>query len=350
MKKQEIQAVTALSLILSIGTAGHLYAGSPGQNRRLSENCEQAEKTRDSMTRSLPRILCEQERKYESVFGGIIRNTGNLKGETYSGLGEKKDAEMPRPEKPPSTEPKPTVKVEQSKSVVPDKSKKTNGSQRPPVSLTAADFFPGQRIDQLSLAQRKVLRRNLEKLLNRIDVIAFLNAIQRAEWGAKLRIVGGTRGKSAECQRRIKNLDSSAHPKEQGLPNRCFLTTSKYGLSTAAGLYQIVYYRNWRALHKLLGLKDFSERSQAIVALEIMRSSAVKNGKVGEGLVALLKGDLEGAVKKGSDPWASSPYSRWRGKRPSPLLQYAQQELKKMRDRNGYAVSQLERFKPEANS
>jgi hypothetical protein len=85
-------------------------------------------------------------------------------------------------------------------------------------------------------------------------------------------VVIGLPGKSAHIQGRIYNLNVSGLVKKKGLPKRYFPTTRKYGLSTAAGSYQIVYNQNWKELSRSLGFKDFSERNQAVAALELVRA------------------------------------------------------------------------------
>jgi len=410
MKKQQIQLALALSLLLSIGFANLLLADPLSTNPVRSENCEQAAKTRESLANSVSKVLCAQEHANEEVFSTFIDNTNTFTGEVLSHPGQKTPRTDQAPRRLTSTEPKKPVKVKGAKLhkqggghfVASDnsygeraKTEKTNGKHRhhqgsdkrlvkrdhTPRSLAIAvhnahagraltegrkglaqrsglwtirsnkriEFFPGRTSEQISHDELKKLRRNLESLLTRKEVIALLAALQRSEGGGRLTVVGGTRNKSLDCRQRIAKLNSSGHPKEQGLPNRCFLSTRKYGLSTAAGFYQIVYYRNWKSLRKQLGLKDFSDKSQAIAALELIRTSAVKGSKVGDGFAALVKGDLYNAVRKGTDPWASSPYSRWRGKHPAPLLQYARQEFKKLSNQQ-YARRELQRFRRDTNS
>lgn len=159
----------------------------------------------------------------------------------------------------------------------------------------------------------------------RRDVIAFLEAIQKSEGGGPLTIVGGIRGNSADCWQRIRKLNLSDYPKKQCLPKRYFVSTRKHGLSTAAGSYQIVYYQHWKGLRKLFGYGDFSERNQAVAASELVRSSSDKGGKKGDDTIAFVQGDLVNAIRKGTDPW-----SRGRNKNPATLLQYTQQEFKKL--------------------
>jgi len=215
--------------------------------------------------------------------------------------------------------------------------RKPRGRRVRPAPLTTAEIraliYPGIDLSDLTKSQRAELKRLFKMLLNKRTTKAVLAAIQKGEGGGLLTIVGGTRRKDRGCRNRIAALDTSGHPKEQGLPNRCFLRTRRYGLSTAAGLYQIVYYINWRHLRRLLDLKDFSAESQGIVALELMRSSKTPGSNVGDGLVALIKNDWANAIRKGTDPWASSPYSRWRGKNTRPYLAYAREFLQKLGQR-----------------
>jgi muramidase (phage lysozyme) len=374
MSKQTIKLASAFSLICSIGFTNAVHAEPSSNNRPLSENCKQAWATADSTQITVPKILCREEDAYNEAFDRFLRETATSSSNESSTSAQTRLPKFPKysnTERHHSTEPKKRPKSKthkvhgwgkshsrahhkaHGKSFATQKGK-IRRQKRPRVGPTVRaiaipDIHPGTELSHLSAAERKELRRVLESLLQHKVVIAFLNAVQWGEGGGPLVVVGGLRSKSPDCQRQIHGLNFSAHPKEQGLPNRCFLTTKQHGLSTAAGSWQIVYYRNWRTLRRLLNLKDFSERSQAIAALELVRSSQARGGKVGEGLIALIKGDLDNAIRKGTDPWASSPYSRWHGKRTAALLRYARQELRRLGNQQ-YVGRELKRFGQDTNA
>jgi muramidase (phage lysozyme) len=361
MKEQQAKVAAALLFIFSLGSVSPLYAESSSATLPLSENCQRASETSDSFATSMPKILCQQERINREVLDTFLGMSNNLP-ESDPGPNDVPPPATRRPvEKPKSTLPPKGIKAKRqlhlgdNKDFAPfdkpytqkrDHGRSAKPRPRRPVKPALSEaairdyYYIGRPLSELSAWERRDLRRKLDALLRQRGVVAFLVAIEKGEGGSLVEIVGGTRGKSKDCRRRIRRLNASAHPKDQGLPNRCFLYT-RHGLSTAAGKYQIVYYRNWRHLSRLLDLKDFSAKSQARAALELTRSSKVKRGKLGEGLVALALGDLDRAIRKGTDPWASSPYSRWRGKNAAPLLQYARQERKKM-ENDRYAKRQFE--------
>lgn len=370
MRDQKIKVTSAFLLVFSIGFTTLLHAETNKDNHQPSPNCTQAWENSDSLVTSVSKILCQEESANKEVFDNFLKQASNLTGNKVSDSGGTETTKHPNADKPPSTEPKrhpkekrlktPTlgkkyfVKPDYAhkKEVVPVEAKGRKSYRHKSVLSHKAiqeAYYVGIKRDRLSPTQRKDLRRKFESLLDTREAIAFLNAIEKGEGGGPITVVGGISGKSADCQRRIRKLNFSGHPKEQGLPNRCFLKTRKYGLSTAAGPYQIVYYRNWRGLRKFFGFRDFSERNQAVAALELVRSSSVKGGKIGDGLIALVQGNVDKAIRKGTDPWASSPYSRWRGKNTAPLLQYVRQELKKLGNVR-YARHEVARFRTDTNS
>jgi len=341
MNRQNFALASALASIIVISSNGKLAAAEPLEHG-LSENCAKAAESEDSLVTSVPRILCEQGRATKEVFDHIL---GTADIFTESRGGHRPNRQPPshsQPEQNQSTEPKRRVKTKSRKMhhyagdhfVGAQKANshvrhhRISHERNSPLTkrLTFDDFFGSRPAAKLTPSERMLLIQRYEELLAKSETWCVLNTIQHGEGGGLLTVVGGLRGKSADCRARIHRLNSSAHPKEQGLPDRCFLSTRKYGLSTAAGLFQIVYYRNWRHLRSALNLKDFSRKSQAKAALELIRTSAVPGGKVGEGFRALLNHDLSMAVRKGTDPWASSPYSRWHGAHPAPYLQYLSHE------------------------
>ena len=397
MRKQAIRAATALPLVCCIGFTGAIHA-EPASGRPLSANCKQAWATSESRSMTVPKILCREEDVYVDALDRFMRETETAPPPVNAAGAAPAPVPVSAPARVPARRPKPKFprrsQGERHRTTKPEKtarekSSKTHGAsknhstarhhahgknfpkykeaaagrrqraararraeavrqqlQRERAAAFAAalrDLHIGTDLGKLTPKQRREVRRIFESLLESKVTIAFLNAVMHAEGGGPLVVVGGLRGKDADCRQRIGKLKFTGHPKEQGLPNRCFLKTPKYGLSTAAGSWQIVYYRNWRSLRQLLGLEDFREGRQALAALELVRSSAVRGGQVGEGLVALLRGNLDEAIRKGTDPWASSPYSRWGGAKVTRLLQNAREELAKLRNQE-YAQKQQKRF------
>lgn len=368
MRKEGAKLLSASLLIFSTGFANPVRAENNDNHQPASENCQKAAEASGSLLTSVSKILCHEEYANDEVFSNLLRQANNLTGQRLPDLPKQEQPKQRRKtEKNHRTRPKRTAKAKRpdahkwgrSDFAASDKSHSRDVATRKraapkPKSRGASAasirqaYFIGEKLRDLSPRQRKELRSKYESLLKRKDVMAFLNSVERGEGGGLLVIVGGTRGKSTDCQRRIRRLDVSGHPKEQGLPSKCFLTTRTHGLSTAAGMYQIVYYKNWRSLRRLLALEDFSGRSQAIAALELVRSSKVRGAKLGDGLVALVRGDLDNAIRKGTDPWASSPYSRWRGRHPAPLLQYARQELRRLGNEK-YALQQSRKLQGQSS-
>lgn len=142
-----------------------------------------------------------------------------------------------------------------------------------------------------------------------------LLTIQKGEGGGLLIVVGKGKGKSKLFKQKMRNLNTSTHPANQ-FPKgmRCFFH-SKYGCSTAAGFYQITK-TNFDKMAKYLGIKDFSEESQQIMALELIRTGKAKTVRgnfKGRGYVELMKGNVDNAIRYGTNDWASSRFSEWGG-------------------------------------
>lgn len=350
MRKAGTSIAPAILLVCSMGFSGPAYA--EGDNPQpLSENCQRASETSGSVITSMSKILCRQEYENAREFTSLKSLANSLIGRDVSDTGNEGPPKQHRSiEKPPSTPAKQTARAKvaeahkwgagdfassekaHSQSVRRRKdSALKRGRRHTSAASIRESYFIGRKLRDLTPRERRELRSKLESLMTRQDVKRTLDWIRKHEGGGLVTVVGPTHRKSKDCRERIGRLNTSGHPKEQGLPNKCFLTT-KHGLSTAAGLYQIVYYRNWRSLRPLLGLDNFSARNQGIAALELMRSSKVKGGEIGEGFVALVQGDIVGAICKGTDPWASSPYSRWYGGNSVAKTRYARHELRKLKD------------------
>ncbi|MCC2974662.1 glycoside hydrolase family 104 protein [Massilia sp. IC2-476] len=103
------------------------------------------------------------------------------------------------------------------------------------------------------------------------NVAAFLKAIAEAEGGGYDFKYGALKGRSND---RWRFRDTSTHP-GPGID----------GKTTAAGMYQITR-PTWEHHGGKLGLKDFSPRTQDLIAVEILRSlgviDAIKDGRLGE--------------------------------------------------------------------
>lgn len=103
------------------------------------------------------------------------------------------------------------------------------------------------------------------------NVVAFLKAIAVAEGGGYDFKYGALKGRADV---RWRFTDMSTHP-GPGIDGR----------STAAGMYQITR-PTWQHHGAKLGLRDFSPRTQDLIAVEILRSlgiiDAIKEGRIVE--------------------------------------------------------------------
>jgi len=103
------------------------------------------------------------------------------------------------------------------------------------------------------------------------NVAAFLKAIAQAEGGGYDFRYGALKGRVND---RWRFTDMSTHP-GPGVDGR----------TTAAGMYQITR-PTWEHHGAKLGLRDFSPRTQDLIAVEILRSlgivDAIKEGRIAE--------------------------------------------------------------------
>ena len=124
--------------------------------------------------------------------------------------------------------------------------------------------------------------------LNDPRVVAFLTAINAAE-GAPF----------ANQGLNYRNFTSMAdHPREavRGSFNQ---TDGKKNTSNPAGLYQFMP-STWDGLRKAMPeLTDFTARNQHIAAVELLRQRGA--------LPLIVKGDIDGAIKKAAPEWAGLP-------------------------------------------
>lgn len=173
--------------------------------------------------------------------------------------------------------------------------------------IIAAKYSVNKSLEESDGTQ---IRRYLLRLLTKPDIKLFLDVIQKAEGGEPNLMVGGCRAASLK-----------QHP-ALTLPSRCryrFKMDGKWVFSTASGNYQITY-SNWKVIADFLGLRDFSETSQALAALELIRRgggaayASTSNGlalkrRIQKGFVGLLRGQLKSALCLSSYDWASSTCS-----------------------------------------
>lgn len=120
--------------------------------------------------------------------------------------------------------------------------------------------------------------------LSHPNVAAFLKAIAAAEGGAYDFKYGALRGRKND---RWRFSDMSTHP-GAGID----------GKSTAAGMYQITR-PTWRHHGGKLGLKDFSPRTQDLIAVEILRSLGI--------IDAIKQGDIADVMPEAARIWAALP-------------------------------------------
>lgn len=120
-----------------------------------------------------------------------------------------------------------------------------------------------------SSSRREALLETNTKHLAHPNVAAFLKAIAAAEGGGYDFKYGALKGRPDD---RWRFTDMSTHP-GPGID----------GKSTAAGMYQITR-PTWQHHGAKLGLRDFSPRTQDLIAVEILRSlgviDAVKEGRI----------------------------------------------------------------------
>lgn len=130
-------------------------------------------------------------------------------------------------------------------------------------------------------------RAQLEKYLQNPNVRQFLNLIAHTE---------GTEGngyRTAFGGGRLSSLND--HPRYSKAFKQKNGKTNK---TSAAGRYQFLR-GTWDGLARQYGLKDFGPQSQDIAAVALL----AQNGALGR----ILKGDMQGAVRKAGPTWASLP-------------------------------------------
>lgn len=147
-----------------------------------------------------------------------------------------------------------------------------------------------------------LLQENLKHLAHP-NVAAFLKAIAAAEGGGYDFKYGALKGRAND---RWRFTDMSTHP-GVGIDGR----------STAAGMYQITR-PTWQHHGAKLGLRDFSPRTQDLIAVEILRSIGV--------IEAIKAGRMVEVMPKAARIWAALP------KGPGQTNHYPPQRFMKFED------------------
>jgi len=145
---------------------------------------------------------------------------------------------------------------------------------------TTASPAPATRTASRSAALREENARHLAHP----NVAAFLKAIAAAEGGGYDFRYGALKGRAND---RWRFTDMSTHP-GPGID----------GKTTAAGMYQITR-PTWEHHGAKLGLRDFSPRTQDLIAVEILRSLGV--------IQAIKEGNIAEVMPKVARIWAALP-------------------------------------------
>jgi tape measure domain-containing protein len=147
------------------------------------------------------------------------------------------------------------------------------------------------------------LKEFLERASQDPRVKAMFEALRIAEGGRPDVVVGGKRF----------DTNNPAHPGSYGMG-----MMGPKGWSTAAGDWQITQ-TNWKKIAPILGLKNFGdEHQQMLAALYLYNQTG--------GLGALLGGNMQGAFA-GTQPWAASPFSDLPGGKRKDFAQLYQRLL-----------------------
>lgn len=120
------------------------------------------------------------------------------------------------------------------------------------------------------------------------NVKAFLAMIRKFESAGKYNVIYG--GQTFD--------DFSAHP-DIRVPFQD-PRTNDTNYSTAAGAYQITY-PTWLSIQAVAFLPDFSQQSQDLAALWLL--------KIRGALTYIIAGDFDNALRIASKTWASLPYT-----------------------------------------
>lgn len=151
------------------------------------------------------------------------------------------------------------------------------------------------RTASLESSRREALLATNAQHLAHPNVAAFLKAIAAAEGGGYNFKYGALKGKAND---RWRFTDMSTHPGK-----------GSDGKSTAAGMYQITR-PTWQHHGAKLGLRDFSPRTQDLIAVEILRSLGV--------VEAIKAGDIADVMPKVARTWAALPTGPGQGNHYPP--------------------------------
>lgn len=166
----------------------------------------------------------------------------------------------------------------------------------PSVVMLGLGFDAGTSFIAGFLQATSSQRKRLEEAAENDVVKAFFEAIRKAEGGQPNIMAGGRRVNSG-----------ARHPGEVVPRSQWF--RGPEGPSSAAGNFQITR-TNWRDIAPKLGLTDFSdERQQMLAALKLFDDAG--------GLFKLLAGDIQGAVRAAGKHWAGVPGSPLPGREAS---------------------------------
>lgn len=178
----------------------------------------------------------------------------------------------------------------------------------PPAPAPSAADKPAEQLSQAELKARRTREAQSKRLLENkaylVDpnVKAFLQAIGEAEGGGYDFKYGAVKGKKNDPWR---FSDTSTHPG--------FGSGKK---STASGMYQITI-ATWRDHGQdRMGLTDFSNETQDLIAVNLLRSVGV--------IENIRNGDIGTALSKASRKWAALPQGKDQGNRypEQPYMPY----------------------------
>ena len=141
-----------------------------------------------------------------------------------------------------------------------------------------------------------VLRQRMESLLDNPNVQRYQFGIRSAEHGDKVK--DADRYSRAFGNRVIADL--SKYNSDFKVPFK--ETNGRTNYTSAQGAYQFIN-PTWERVARVLGLTDFSPRSQDIAALYLM----YENGSLAD----VQKGDFAAALNKDGKTWASLPTSKY---------------------------------------
>src|SRR5438270_11681704 len=110
--KEGTSIAPVVLLLFSIGLSNVVYAEGDGNSASLSEDCRKASEDADSLSNSLPKVLCRHQYEIDKDFDALLRQADGLTGQASSDHGRK---EVPnqavRVERPTAMPPKKGAKA-----------------------------------------------------------------------------------------------------------------------------------------------------------------------------------------------------------------------------------------------